>query len=55
VLIVLLAYNEADNLPHLLSELQEECGGCDVIVIDDGSTNKTTRYCVEVVKRCGLG
>lgn len=41
VLIVVPAYNEADNLPKLLSELQDVCRDFDVVVIDDGSTDNT--------------
>ena len=41
VLIVVPAYNEAKSLPRLLQALGEECPGCDVVVIDDGSRDNT--------------
>jgi glycosyltransferase involved in cell wall biosynthesis len=41
VLIIVPAYNEAGSLPFLLRSLQSACPGCDVVVIDDGSTDKT--------------
>jgi len=41
VLIIVPAYNEAGSLPFLLHALQSACPGCDVVVIDDGSTDKT--------------
>ncbi len=49
VLIVVPAYNEAKSLPRLVRSLAEECPGCDVVVIDDGSSDNTR----EVMK--GLG
>ena len=41
VLIVVPAYNEAKSLPKLVASLREECPGCDVVVIDDGSSDNT--------------
>jgi hypothetical protein len=41
VLIVVPAYNEAKSLPKLVASLREECAGCDVVVIDDGSSDHT--------------
>jgi glycosyltransferase involved in cell wall biosynthesis len=41
VLIVVPAYNEAKSLPRLIQALAEECPGCDVVVIDDGSRDNT--------------
>ncbi len=48
-LIVIPAFNEADNLMELLPELIKTVD-CDVIVVNDSSTDKTT----EVVKGFGL-
>jgi len=44
-LIIVPAYNEAGSLPGLLRSLRAECPACDVVVIDDGSTDGT-RQCV---------
>jgi glycosyltransferase involved in cell wall biosynthesis len=41
VLIIVPAYNEAGSLPQLLQTLRVACAGCDVVVIDDGSTDNT--------------
>lgn len=41
VLIVVPAYNEAKSLPNLVRALAAECPGCDVVVIDDGSSDNT--------------
>ena len=41
VLIVIPAYNEAKSLPALVRALNEEVPGCDVVVIDDGSSDNT--------------
>lgn len=40
-LIIVPAFNEARSLPALLLSLQMHCKGCDVVVIDDGSTDGT--------------
>ena len=41
VLIIVPAYNEAGALPALLESLSTLCPECDVVVIDDGSTDNT--------------
>ena len=43
VLIIVPAYNEAESLPQLIKALRAECPGCDLVVIDDGSTDQTRR------------
>jgi glycosyltransferase involved in cell wall biosynthesis len=35
------AWNEQDNLPDVLAELPREIPGADVLVVDDGSTDRT--------------
>ena len=35
------AWNEADNLPAVLDELREQIPDADVLVVDDGSTDRT--------------
>ena len=41
VLIVVPAFNEAGSLGRVLGELQAAAAGCDVLVVDDGSTDGT--------------
>lgn len=43
VLIIVPAYNEAESLPQLIQALRVTCPGCDLVVIDDGSTDHTRR------------
>ena len=46
-LIFVPAWNEADNLPAVLGELHEEIPDADVLVIDDGSTDRTAEVARE--------
>lgn len=59
VLIVVPAYNEAKSLPRLIQALAEECPGCDVVVIDDGSRDNTREVmhglCRAITLPCNLG
>ncbi|HZZ83554.1 MAG TPA: glycosyltransferase family 2 protein [Anaeromyxobacteraceae bacterium] len=43
VLAIVPAYNEARNLPGTLAALRRAAPGCDVCVVDDGSTDATAR------------
>ncbi len=59
ILIIVPAYNESKSLPALLHSLRKESPGCDVVVIDDGSTDRT-REAVDGLARvvtlpCNLG
>jgi len=59
VLVIVPAYNEAELLPRLIQALRAACAGCDVVVIDDGSTDNT-RQVAEGLARvvslpCNLG
>jgi glycosyltransferase involved in cell wall biosynthesis len=40
-LVFIPAWNEADNLPAVLQELREEIPAANVLVVDDGSTDRT--------------
>lgn len=46
--IVIPAYNEALRLPRYLPDVQAFCatlqGGCEILVVDDGSTDRTAQY-----------
>jgi glycosyltransferase involved in cell wall biosynthesis len=48
-LVFVPAWNEEDNLPAVLEDLQRELPDADVLVVDDGSTDGTT----EVARRHG--
>jgi hypothetical protein len=59
VLVIVPAYNEAGTLPELLQSLRAISPTCEVLVVDDGSTDGT-RQCVEGLARlislpCNLG
>jgi glycosyltransferase involved in cell wall biosynthesis len=41
VVVFIPAWNEEENLPAVLDELQAELPGVDVLVVDDGSTDAT--------------
>jgi glycosyltransferase involved in cell wall biosynthesis len=41
VAVIVPAYNEAPNLPRLAAALHAHAPGCDVCVVDDGSTDDT--------------
>jgi len=43
VLLIIPAFNEAENLPLLLSELRQHYSQYDVIVIDDASSDQTAQ------------
>ena len=42
ICILIPAYNEAENLPGLLSQIKQTASGSDVVVIDDGSQDGTS-------------
>lgn len=41
-LVIIPAYNEAESLPRTLGEVRATAPECDVLVVDDGSTDGTT-------------
>src|SRR5258708_13179632 len=47
VLIIVPAFNEAQNLPGLLRALREVSPRSDICVVDDGSTDQTARVARE--------
>ncbi|ATB28450.1 glycosyltransferase family 2 protein [Melittangium boletus] len=42
-LIIVPAFNEARNLPHVIASLREAAPECHICVVDDGSTDDTSR------------
>ena len=46
-LVFVPAWNEEENLPAVLEELQHELPGADVLVVDDGSTDGTVSVAVD--------
>jgi glycosyltransferase involved in cell wall biosynthesis len=59
VLIIVPAFNEACSLPMLIAALRQECPECDVVVIDDGSSDGTRNAVAHVARvvslPCNLG
>jgi glycosyltransferase involved in cell wall biosynthesis len=59
ILIVVPAFNEARSLPKLIASLRRECPGCDVVVIDDGSSDGTSAVAGRIARvitlPCNLG
>ncbi len=45
VLIIIPAYNEADNIAQVVERMQEEAPWCDYLVVNDGSTDRTLAIC----------
>ena len=41
VLVIIPALNEASTLPSVLADLRAAVPDCDVVVVDDGSTDQT--------------
>jgi len=46
-LIIIPAYNESGNLPVLVDEIKRKAPGYDYVIINDGSTDRTTELCEE--------
>lgn len=47
LLVVIPAYNEAGTIKTVVEELIEKCSWCDYIVINDGSSDDTSKICHE--------
>lgn len=45
MLIIIPAYNEADNIEHVVGHMLEEAPQYDYLVVNDGSTDKTLEIC----------
>jgi glycosyltransferase involved in cell wall biosynthesis len=41
ILLVIPAYNESENLPKLIDKIRSEASGCDILIINDCSTDDT--------------
>lgn len=46
-LIVIPAYNEGGNLPKLLEKIESESTGCDILIINDCSTDNTEKVATD--------
>ncbi len=47
-LIIMPAYNEADNLPHVIPAVFAAAPGYDLVVIDDGSRDRTPQIAADL-------
>lgn len=47
LLVILPAFNEAQNLPHVIKDLKATCPQYDYLIINDGSTDSTQSLCEE--------
>lgn len=45
LLIVIPAYNEKNNLKHVVDDLTSYCSEYDYLIVNDGSTDGTLEYC----------
>jgi hypothetical protein len=45
LLVVIPAYNEAENLPAVMADLAAHCPECDTLVVNDGSSDGTAELC----------
>src|SRR3989337_832678 len=43
IIIIIPAYNEENNIPPLIKEIQNKVSGAGILVIDDGSMDRTAR------------
>lgn len=59
VLVIVPAFNESGSLPELIRHLHVESSACDVVVIDDGSTDGTRETAAALTRvvalPCNLG
>lgn len=46
-LLAIPTYNERDNLPELVAELFRYLPGCEILVVDDNSSDGTGQWCEE--------
>lgn len=45
VLVIIPAYNEAENIVHVVNHMMEQAPQYDYLVVNDGSTDKTLELC----------
>ena len=47
LLIVIPAYNEAENIERVVENLRKVCPDFDFLIVNDGSKDKTADICIE--------
>ena len=47
-LLIIPAHNEAESLPHVIREIRAAAPGFDLLVVDDGSTDRTAALAAEL-------
>jgi len=48
ILIIIPAYNEEENIAHVISDIKRNFQQADIVVVDDGSTDKTAKIAMEL-------
>ncbi len=47
VLIIIPAYNEAENIERVINTVKEKCSAYDYLIVNDGSRDKTEEICIK--------
>lgn len=47
VLIIIPAYNEAENIERVIMTVKEKCSAYDYLIVNDGSRDKTEEICIK--------
>jgi glycosyltransferase involved in cell wall biosynthesis len=61
-LVIILAFNEANAIAQVIDDVRSHCGDADIVVINDGSTDKTSIavaakdvHCISHIFNMGIG
>jgi glycosyltransferase involved in cell wall biosynthesis len=47
ILVIIPAHNEEDNIPHTIKEIKEKAGYVDILVVNDGSSDRTSKIAAD--------
>lgn len=54
VLLIIPAYNEADNILRVVDEIRNDYPQYDYVVVNDGSTDATRKVCKKMILICWI-